>query len=99
MSLREDFNRFTQDYNKFIQDSREFQGKAMASLDNLEKYVGAVSEKANVIREVIDSHKDDPKAHGAEIGRATIRDIFMIIGSIMGAAALVLAIWRAAHGG
>ena len=61
MSLRADFD-------DFAKDSRQFQGEVREFMRNMDNYIGAVSRKADTIRDSLDKHKDAQDAHG--LGRS-----------------------------
>lgn len=57
------------DFQAFALQSKEFQGKVIASLENLNSHVVSVSGKADTVRKELNDHKDMPNAHGLDSAR------------------------------
>ena len=60
------------EFHAFAGDVREFQGKVLSSLDNLDHHVSSVSRKADEIREDLKVHEKEDGAHGVRVGYNSI---------------------------
>ena len=87
MSLEDDFH-------QFAADSREFQGKALARLDNLKEHVESVSRKTEGVREDLASHKENITAHGAGAASKSTARVLSWLGFVVSACALAVSALR-----
>ena len=81
-------------FNEFALESREFQGEMRAWSKNLADHLQSVSRKADAIRETLDSHKDDPGAHGQKAARLSLGQMLTAVSVLIGAFGLALALVR-----
>lgn len=73
------------DFRRFAMESREFQGKAMAWMQNHGEHLKAVSNKADDIRDELQDHAKDDNAHGLGGERRGRGAVVGAIGAILGA--------------
>ena len=86
MSLENDFHYFTGEV-------RQFQGKVLESLGNMDNHLIAVSRKADDIRRDLSSHERENGAHGVSVGAKVIQGLAPWIAIGLSIGVPLLATW------
>ena len=60
------------EFNRFAGDVRQFQGKVLEGLENMDNHLIAVSRKADDIRVDLKAHEKEYGAHGVSAGYNTL---------------------------
>lgn len=62
-------DRLEDGFSAETKDNAEFRGEVRQFMPSLKEYIQAVSVKVGVVSSSLQSHKDDPDAHGAGVKR------------------------------
>ena len=86
-------------FAEFMGEFREFRGEVHADLGNIKDHIGAVSKKADRVREEFQDHAKDEHAHGLGGERRGTGRVMEVIswGVGVGGGLFALAAWIGKH--